>query len=48
MYAALLTVVTAFLNGKMPGENNVYIELPDGYSIEGKVGLLKKGLYGLK
>ena len=43
-----MDVVTAFLNGKTSG--SIYIELPDGYNNnnKGQVGLLQKGLYGLK
>ena len=44
-----MDVVTAFLNGKLDEE--VYMEQPDGYVVEGKENLvckLKKSIYGLK
>ncbi len=43
-----MDAITAFLNGVMSGDSHVYIELLDGYGIEGKVSLLKRGLYGFK
>ncbi len=42
-----IDTITAFLNGIMSGDY-IYIELPDGYGMDGMVGLLKRGLYGLK
>jgi hypothetical protein len=42
-----LDVKTAFLNASLK-ENDLYVELPFGYSIPNKVMHLKKALYGLK
>jgi len=39
-------IKTAFLYG--PLEEEIFMEVPEGYSEEGKVCLLKKSLYGLK
>lgn len=39
-------VKNAYLNGVIDTE--LYMEMPDGFKIEGKIRRLKKGLYGLK
>jgi Reverse transcriptase (RNA-dependent DNA polymerase) len=41
-----LDAVNAFLNSKLDEE--VYVELPDGFKLLGKVGRLLRALYGLR
>jgi transposase InsO family protein len=50
-----MDVDTAFLYGVMPPDPTLYMEVPDGYPIpdhlkgkENLVGIVKKGIYGLK
>ena len=39
-------ITTAFLHGEL--EEEVYMKIPEGYNVPGKVCLLKKALYGVK
>ncbi|TIC91628.1 Retrovirus-related Pol polyprotein from transposon TNT 1-94 [Colletotrichum higginsianum] len=41
-------VVNAFLNSILESDNVVYVELPEGYRIPGKIARLKRALYGLR
>ena len=41
-----LDAVNAFPNSEL--EEEVYVELPDGFKLSGKVGRLLRALYGLR
>ena len=41
-----IDIKTAFLNGDL--EEEIFMEMPPGYQLDGKVWKLKKTLYGLK
>ena len=43
-----MDIVAAFLNGKLKDNEELYMELPPGYEIDGRCCKLKKTLYGLK
>jgi hypothetical protein len=41
-------IVTAFLNALIEDHLKIYVEMPHGFEVNGKVCLLKRALYGLK
>ena len=48
LYSCQVDYTAAFVQAPMPEDEVVYVEMPRGFKVPGKVLILKRSLYGLK